>query len=68
MLAKPSGGTLNTAPVLGGFVNSAKGADASRQTAKALAKPLGVTPDTATVLRGFFNNFSANDANVPPVK
>jgi predicted dehydrogenase len=41
--------------VMGLFLNSAKGADARRQTAKELRGSSGGAPDTAPVLRGFLN-------------
>ncbi len=39
--------------------NSAKGADARRQTAKELLIPLGGAPDSATVLREFLERLTA---------
>jgi hypothetical protein len=52
-LARPSGGTLDTAPVLHEFLKSAKGPDSRRQTRKELASSSGGALDTVPVSREF---------------
>jgi modulator of FtsH protease HflK len=56
-------GALDTAAVLRGFLNSAKGADARRETAKELAGSSGGALDTATVLPEFLERLPAAQLN-----
>jgi hypothetical protein len=49
------GGTLDTVPVLRGFLKCAKAPDAFPAPAKELTDSLRGALDTAAVLRGFFD-------------